>query len=428
MMLLLYRSLSVLAGPLIDLWVKRRVAEGREDTQRLPERYGHAGRRHPGTDLVWFHGASVGEALSVLPLIDTLLGQYPKLHVLLTTGTVTSARLMAERLPERAFHQYVPIDKLGAVRRFLEYWRPDLGIWVESEFWPNMIGEAKKSGMPMALINARMSDTSYRRWRWLPFAIRPILKSFDLCVAQSMPDAGRLASLGLPNVTFVGNLKASAPPLPADARDLHAMKQEIKGRTVWLAASTHPGEEELVIGVHKALQDEFPGLLTIIVPRHPQRGGEIASMIRLQGMGTAQRSLDQPIGANTEIFVGDTIGEMGLFYRLAQVVFIGGSLVEHGGQNPLEAARLDSAVLFGPHMWNFTEAVGDLLAAGGAEQVADAAALQQAVRTLLGSSDRAAQRALAALRTSDDANSVVEQVLAKLQPLLPEMAERHESA
>jgi 3-deoxy-D-manno-octulosonic-acid transferase len=427
-MLGLYRAISVLAGPLIDLWLQRRAAQGKEDPERKGERLGYSNILRPRTDLVWIHGASVGEAVSVLPLIEAMLREHPDLHVLLTTGTVTSARMMAERLPERAIHQYAPVDKPAAVRRFLGHWRPDLGIWVESEFWPNMIHEAKKSGMPMALVNARMSEKSYRRWRRLPQAIRPILNAFDLCVAQSMPDAGRLASLGLPNVTFVGNLKSSAPPLPADARDLHQLRQAIRRRTVWVAASTHPGEEEIIATVHRDLKAEFPNLLTVVVPRHPHRGADVAEIFERRGINCSRRSLDQPVTAEVGALVGDTIGEMGLFYRLGDVVFVGGSLIEHGGQNPLEAARLDSVLLFGPNMWNFADAVGELLAAGAAEEVADGEALCRSVRALLRSDERRAQRIAAARRTADEGNSVVDQVLEKLEEIMPPRAESNESA
>jgi 3-deoxy-D-manno-octulosonic-acid transferase len=357
--------------------------------------------------------------LSVLPLVERLLHQDTGLHILLTSGTVTSARIMSDRLPARAIHQYVPVDIPSCVAGFLDHWRPDLALWVESELWPNLIHQTRARGVPMALINARMSESSFQRWRRLPLLIRPLLQAFEFCIAQSAPDGGRLATLGAQFVSFHGNLKAASPPLAADPRDLHVLKMAIGQRPVWLAASTHPGEEAMVAGVHRRLASRFPGLLTILVPRHAVRGDEIAGALQAQGLNVARRALDQPIGGGTDIYLGDSMGEMGLYYRLAPIVFIGGSLVEHGGQNPLEAARLNSALLFGPHMFNFTEQATAMIRAGGAAQVADGDALADQVALLLADRDEAARRAAAAELAADDGQDVISAVLAQLAPLLP---------
>ncbi|MBT7756776.1 MAG: 3-deoxy-D-manno-octulosonic acid transferase, partial [Rhodospirillaceae bacterium] len=403
----LYRSATTLLAPLAIWYLRRRLRQGKEDPARFNERLGDPGRARPDGRLVWLHGASVGEAISALPLIERLLRQDQELHILLTSGTVTSARIMADRLPDRAIHQYLPIDLAAAVHRFLEHWRPDLAVWVESELWPNLIHLTAARGIPMALINARMSESSYRRWRRLPFLIKPLLQTFQVCMAQSAPDAGRLATLGAHSVTFEGNIKAASPPLPYDPRDLHELKQAINQRPLWLAASTHPGEEEIIAGVHKKLAAQFPGLLTILVPRHAVRGEQIAADLGNQGLTVARRSQKQPISPQTNIYLGDSMGEMGLYYRLGRIVFIGGSLVAHGGQNPLEAARLDSALLFGAHMFNFTEQAAALMEAGGAHQVGDANALTNQVALLLADGKEARRRAAAAAATADDGQDVV---------------------
>jgi len=418
----LYRGLTTALGPAIDIYLRRRLRHGKEDRSRFTERLGRADRPRPSGGLIWLHAASVGETISVLPLVERLLDERTDLHLLLTTGTVTSAAIAAERLPPRACHQYVPVDRPDAVERFLDHWRPDLGIWVESELWPNLISESHRRGMPLALINARMSARSYRKWRLLPFAIRPLLAAFQLCLAQSSVDATRLRNLGMDSVDFVGNLKAAAPPLDVDPTALAPLRAATGKRSCWLAACTHPGEETIVAAVHGALQARLPGLLTVLVPRHAERGAAVAEDLRATGLTVARRSRDELPSMQTQVYLGDSMGEMGLYYRLAPVVFIGGSLVPHGGQNPLEAARLDSALLFGPHMSNFGDAVDALFAADAAHQVRDAADLTEGVAGLLTNPKLLTRRATAAARVAGDSADVVGRVLQRLQPLLPRAA------
>jgi 3-deoxy-D-manno-octulosonic-acid transferase len=355
----------------------------------------------------------------VLPLIERLLQQDENLHVLLTSGTVTSARIMADRLPARAVHQYVPVDQPASVGRFLDHWQPDLALWVESELWPNLIHQTRERGVAMALINARMSESSFRRWRRLPFLARPLLQSFQFCMAQSAPDAGRLATLGAHNVSFLGNLKAASPPLSADPRELHAVKVMFGRRPRWLAASTHPGEEVMIAKVHRQLVMRFPNLLTIIVPRHANRGDDIAVDLANMGLSTARRSLGQAVGDDTAIYLGDSMGEMGLYYRLANIVLMGGSLVEHGGQNPLEAARLDAALLFGRHMFNFTDQATAMINSGGAREIANQDDLVDQVALLLSDGVEVDRRAKAAATAADDGDDVLAAILQQLAPLLP---------
>ncbi len=419
--LALYRLATRLGGPLFEVALQRRARRAKEDPARLPERLGRPSLPRPEGPLLWLHGASVGEALAVLPLLEALLAARASLQILVTTGTVTSARLMAERLPARARHQFAPVDRPAAWRRFLEHWRPGLLLLVESELWPNLILESRRQGVAMALINGRMSARSAGRWRRLPGAAAELLGGFELCLAQSAPDGERLQALGAGPVRAIGNLKAAAPPLPAPAAALAELGGRLGGRAVWLAASTHPSEDALLLEAHRRLARRLPGLLTIVVPRHPERGAALAAWLQSQGVAVARRALGQVPGADCALYLADTLGELGLFYRLASVALVGKSLLAPGGgQNPLEAARLGCPVLFGPHMANFAEAAARLVAAGGARQVGDAAELATAVAALL--EEPAARAAMAGRARAAAADSdVLGATLDALAPLL----ERH---
>lgn len=422
-MLALYRAASKAASPLIDYVINRRAAAGKEDKARLRERFGRAGLPRPLGALVWVHAASVGESLSVLPLIGRLLADDPELNVLVTTGTVTSAAMMAERLPERAFHQFAPVDRMDCVARFLAHWRPDLALWVESEFWPNMLTEAKRIGIKLVLVNGRVSPRAFSRWRLLPMMIRPLLNCFDLCLAQSEAEAERLRALGAARVAAPGNLKFAAEPLPFDAGELGRLRTLIGNRPRWLAASTHEGEEEIIGRIHKNLAHARRDLLTIIVPRHPARGRAVAHKLRILGVEVALRSDgESPIAASC-VYVADSMGELGLFYRLCPVSFIGGSLIPHGGHNPIEPAQLASAILHGPHMQNFRDISAELASAGGAVSVADEESLEAAVGGLLGDEGAVARLAHAARQVAETQSSVLDKVMAELAPFLPKTRE-----
>lgn len=378
-----YRLGTYALRPLAPLILARRRARGKEDTGRLAERYGQASTPRPDGPLVWFHAASVGESLSVLNLIDRLIATRPGLHVLITTGTVTSAALMAKRLPDGAVHQYVPLDHPAYCTAFLAHWRPDLAIWVESEFWPNLMTETDRRQVPMLLLNARLSPGSFEGWQRAPRVFADLVGRFDLCLAQDGTTAARLGALGASRVDVPGNLKLDAPPLPVDEADLDVLKTQIGDRPTWLAASTHDGEEGAAGDAHKAMAAGIPGLLTLIAPRHPGRGPRIAEALRARGLTVAERSKGDRIDPGTDVYLADTMGELGCMFRLAPVAFVGGSLVPHGGHNPVEPARLGCAVLFGPHMFNFAEPAAALLAAGGAVEVATAEALAHEAARLL---------------------------------------------
>jgi 3-deoxy-D-manno-octulosonic-acid transferase len=426
----LYRALTVALGPLVRLYLWRRLARGKEEGPRFAERRGKAAQARPAGPLVWVHAASIGEAVSMLALIDALVVARPALSVLVTTGTVTSARLLAGRLPaRRAFHQYVPVDRPAYVRRFLDHWRPDLALWVESELWPNLITETAAREVPLLLVNARMSETSFARWRRWPGLIAPVVGAFDLCLAQDAVQAERLRQLGARRALSVGNLKSAAGPLPASTAELAKLAAEAAGRPLWLAASTHEGEEDAVARAHEALQRQRRDALAMIVPRHPARANAVAAMLEARGLRVARRSLAEPIEPATDVYLGDTLGELGLFYRLAPIAFIGGSLVPRGGHNPLEAALLDCALLHGPDMSNCAAIARELDGAGAAQAVRDDRELAVAVARLMGDPAERARRAAAGLEVAADNRAVLDAVMERIAPwldrLTPNAASRY---
>jgi 3-deoxy-D-manno-octulosonic-acid transferase len=417
-MLGLYRALTIIGLPLIVFHLKRRAAQGLEDPARWNERRGQSDKLRPEGPLIWVHAASVGEAVSVLPLIARLRRDRPHLSVMLTTGTVTSAQLCADSLPDGAFHQYFPVDRPAWVRRFLDHWRPDAILWVESDFWPNALAEIRRRKIPTALVNARLSERSFQRWKKFPAAAKQILSSFQTCLAPDADQAKRLDVLNAGRIEITGNLKDAAVPLAADADELKWLKALIGDRPVWHAASTHPGEEAIARDVHIALKKDFPDLLTIVTPRHPNRGAEVAKLLSAGDLKVARRSLRHAIRAETDIYLADTMAEMGLLYRLSTIVFVGGSLTPHGGQNLREPAKLHSAVLHGPYVSNFTSVAAQLTAAGAARLVADGEALRMAVSALLSEPAAADAMAQAASQAVDQSESVLDAVAAALDPVL----------
>lgn len=364
-----YRAVMSLARPAMWLLLRRRAERGKEDRTRRSERYGIAGIPRPDGDLLWLHAASVGETNAVLPLIERLLAARANLTVLLTTGTVTSAGLAAKRLPARALHQYLPLDSAPYMRRFLDHWRPTVAVLTEQEIWPNLILEAHARGIRLALINARMSVRSLARWQGKPNVAKALFGRLDAVLAQNDQLARALASLGALNAAAVGNLKLDAPLLPIDEAAAAALSAALAGRQRFVAASTHAGEEALVASAHRLMRSEFPDLCTIIAPRHPHRGPQIAADLAAAGHAIALRSRGELPNAGSGIYIADTIGELGTLYSVARIAFIGGSLVDRGGQNPIEAVRLGASVLVGPHRSSFSDIYEPLLAAGGAIEV-----------------------------------------------------------
>ena len=369
-----YRMVTAAAGPALAPHVlARRLARGKENPERIAERRGEPGVPRPPGPLVWVHGASVGEFIAVLPLVERICAQ--GFTVLMTTGTVTSAELASRRLPVGAFHQFIPLDMPAFIARFLDHWRPDLALFVESDLWPNIILNASARKIPMVLVNGRISARSYDRWRRFPRTIATLLRRFDLCLVRSRDDEERFGALGASRIRIIGNLKFDVPALPVDAGKLASLTEATGGRTVVVAASTHPGEESVVADVHRRLKRAHSDLLTIIAPRHPQRGAEVAEIVAAAGLQLALRSRGDLPDDGTDIYVFDTLGELGLIYEVAPIVYMGGSLVPHGGQNPIEAIKFGAAILHGPHVSNFADTYEDLDRDGGAVAVNDAGEL-----------------------------------------------------
>jgi 3-deoxy-D-manno-octulosonic-acid transferase len=400
MTLRVYQKLSSAALPLAPALIKRRLRLGKEDPARIGERRGVSQDTRPHGPLVWIHGASVGEVLAV------------------TSGTVTSATIVAKRFPADIIHQYVPYDSPRYVARFLDHWRPSLALFIESDLWPNLILSSAARRLPMVLINGRMSHRSFPRWRRIAGTISALLGRFEVCLAQSRVDAERFAALGSRNVVTTGNLKLDVPAPPADPAKLERLMAVTRGRPIIVAASTHPGEEDILLEAHRKLAGSFPSLLSVIVPRHPNRGEAIAQAMVSSGRQVALRSHDELPTAATEIYVADTMGELGVFYRLAPIVFMGGSLVRHGGQNPIEAIKLGASIVHGPHVFNFTDVYEALDRAGGARLADRPETLAKQLGRLL-ADPAARESALAASgRVVGELGGALDRTMIALEPYL----------
>jgi len=420
MALVAYRLLTLALEPFAPLLLNRRAARGKEDPQRLRERLGYATAVRPDRPVVWLHGASVGESLSLLPLIEALARERPDLTLLVTSGTVTSAAVLARRLPPGAIHQYVAIDCPGAARRFLAHWRPGLAVFVESELWPNLLLDAKASGCRLALLGARLSQDSAKGWARGPAAARALFGAFDLILAQDAVSRARLQALGAVVADDL-DLKQAAAPLPHDEAALADLKTQVGDRPVLVAASTHPGEDERIVDAFKTLPQPRP--LLVIAPRHPARAGALADDLRAQGLSLARRSTGERLLADTEVYLADTLGELGLFFRLAQVVVMGGSLTGGiGGHNPLEPARLGLPVITGPDVANFRGTYDALLAFHAAVMTPHQGALAVALADLTGDPVRAREMGLRAKAYAERSADIVKAALMALDPLLPRPA------
>lgn len=419
--LALYRLGTRLLEPLAPRLLDQRARRGREDRERVDERLGIAGIARPQGALVWLHGASVGETLSLLPLVERMRRSRPELTVLVTSGTTTSAELLARRLPPEVIHQYIPVDGPVAVAAFLEHWQPCLGVFVESELWPNLVLAARARGTPLALVSARITERTQGGWKKVPAMARQVLGAFDLVLAQDDASADRLLDLGA-RVNGQVNLKLSGDPLPHDPAAFSRLSSAIGDRPVIVAASTHEGED---VPIARSIATLATQGLLILVPRHPERGPAISAALRAAGYRPGLRSRGDDPAEAQDVYVADTLGELGLFMRLADVVIMGGSfgpalgLPPVGGHNPLEPARLGKPSITGPDASNWQSVAALLREARGLQMVAAVSDLPGAIEPLL--VDPSASRAMGdrARRAAVDAGAGLDRLWEALALLLP---------
>lgn len=421
-MLLFYKIITYLSSPFLVLLLRSRLSKGKEDGLRLYERQGQASLARPNGFLIWLHAASVGEAQSALILIEKLSAQNSSLHFLVTSGTKTSAALMAQRLPDNAVHQYYPLDHPSWIQKFLTHWNPDLVLWMESELWPNMLLALKKNKTPAFLINARLSQKSFSRWSYFRSSAFKILSSFTSILAQTKTDKDRFEKLGVDNVHVTDNLKYCAAPLPFDLGELNKLKTAMGHRPVWLFASTHDGEETLVARIHTSLKEIYPNLLTIIVPRHPERRDEISNQLNVMGLNVILRGDVKNLpNKTTDIYVADTLGELGLFYSLTDIAVIGRSFSHDGGggHNPIEAAQLDCAVITGPNIQYQTQLFDDMFKMNAAKQVQTEEELQGMLKLYLSDKNAKNEAIQNAALFAKSKDNIIVDVLDHITPYLP---------
>ena len=411
-----YRWAGASIYPVVGGYVAWRASKGKEEHGRRRERYGKAGQLRPDGPVVWMHAASVGETIAVAPLIERIVGF--GINVVLTTGTVTSAQVARERLGDTIIHQYVPLDLKPAVSRFLDHWRPDLAIIAESEIWPMTILELGARRVPQVLVNGRLSDRSFAGWSKRSYLAEALFENLAHVVAQSDLDAERFLALGARPVTVSGNLKGDTVPPPVNMAEFDRLRAQIGGRKVWAAISTHDGEEAAAAEAHKLLRARNHGLLTIIVPRHPERADAIEAQCAALGLKVARRSRGDAIAPDADIFLGDTIGEMGLYLRLTEIAFVGRSLTGTGGQNPLEPAMLGTAVLAGRNVQNFREAYQKLAARGSARFVRDKEVLAGAVNFLLNNDAERHKMINAGTQAVEEMRGALSKTLQALEPYI----------
>ncbi len=387
--------------------------------RRWPERFGFVPAIQPA-GCIWVHAVSVGETRAAVPLVRALMQQYPGRRILITTMTPTGSRQVRQLLGNEVEHCYVPYDLPTAVRRFLVRTRPQLALIMETELWPNLFRACQARGIPLVLANVRMSEKSAHGYRRFAAITRATLAAVSRLGAQSEPDAGRMRELGAPQVVVTGSVKFEITVPDGLETQARALRAGIGQRPVWVAGSTRDGEESLVLAAFARLRERFPDLLLILVPRHPERFEAVTRLCRQQGYVVQRRSeAGSRMAPDTAIFVGDTMGELLLFYSAADVAFVGGSLLPLGGQNPLEACVVGTPVVFGPHMFNFSEISRLLLERGAGRQVPDSAALARVVGDYLADSALRERAGAAGRQLVADNRGALDRTLALVQSVLP---------
>lgn len=425
--LTVYRGLTGLMAPLLPALLNHRAKQGKEDRARRNERLGQPTADRPAGPLVWLHGASVGESLVLATLIDGLSERHPELQFVITTGTLTSADLLSRRLSSNARHQFVPVDTVKAARGFLDHWQPDLAVFAESELWPNLITETALRGVPMALVNARMNDKSLKGWRGRPDSARWLLACFDWIGAADTRTQAGLEDLTGRVIDLAGNLKLEARPVQPDPHELARVKVNVTGRPVWLAASTHDGEDPTVLNAHDHLLKQNPHALLVLAPRHPDRGDALETLIKSRGYACARRSRMELPGSDHQVWLADTLGEMPLWFSVAPAALIGGSLARNiGGHNPIEASQAGAAVITGEHVASFQDLYDCYRNERAAVFVQDAHSISEAVACVWAGEGPSLKAAHAAIRAAS--GGALETTLDALTTLLSPALEPQETA
>ncbi|MEM6812008.1 MAG: 3-deoxy-D-manno-octulosonic acid transferase [Pseudomonadota bacterium] len=418
-MLIIYKYLAIILTPILKFHLYYRGNWGKEDKARLNERYGITETKKPNGELIHIHAASIGESQSALILIKML--QQEGRNFLITSGTVTSAEILKQRLPENAFHQYIPLDHPKWVKSFISHWKPNLIIFLESEIWPNLLQEINKQNIPAILLNARLSDESFERWSKFKKTAKKLLKIFSLIIAQSNKDKLRFELLG-GNAAYSNNIKLNAEPLSFDSKELSKLQNAVGNRPLWVYASTHEGEEELAASLHRRLKKYIPNILTIIVPRHPHRGKELETKIKSLGTNVTRRGENKSLpNEGTDIYLCDTLGELGVFYSLSSIAMIGRSFSKDGGggHNPVEAAQFDTMILTGPKIQFQRNLFDPMFNIGAAVQVQNEEELFQELKNLFEDKDYLEKRVSNAKEFIKTIDSNIEFIIEKIKPYLP---------
>lgn len=424
-MLELYKYITSKSEKILLWLLNWRENKGKEDIARINERKGICTKPRPDGKLLWVHAASVGEAQSTLILIEKILKQTKDLNIIVTSGTVTSAKLMEDRLPQGAFHQYAPLDHPKWIKKFIEHWKPNAVFLIESELWPNMLAEIKQQKIPAALINARLSNKSFNGWSLFKNSTKEILSSFNIILSQTDNDTIRFKKLGARNTITTGNIKYSASPLPVNNNDLNEISNAIGNRPVWVYASTHLGEESLACRIHQRLKNKIPDILTIIVPRHPERRDEIKNIC--EGFSNLKNTMRGEIKslprADTDIYIADSLGELGLFYSVSQVAMIGRSFSVDGGggHNPLEAAQLKCAVITGPNIQFQQDIFNNMINAKVAKQVKTKEELSNILTSLFENQEQLKQLQNNAFEYAQSKMNIIDNVIEELAPIIKEL-------
>lgn len=431
MTLTLYKGLMSISGPALSLLLHKRRKKKKEHPTRYIEKKGWATIPRPDGNLIWIHGASVGETMSVLSLINHLLKQSKDIHILVTSGTVTSSEMMRKHLPERAVHQFLPLDHPSWIENFLDHWKPDATLWLESELWPNFLAQIKRRNTPLILLNGRMSPKSFRGWARFPRTAEKLLSYFDKILVQRDDDKRSFSYLSgkkqAKNITVTGSIKYAASPLSFSKNELTALKKQTAGRKIVLFSSTHEGEEEICLNVHQDLKKTYPDLLTILVPRHPNRADKIETLIKQHHLKVARRSHNENLLKTTDIYLADTMGELGLFYSLSDICVIGGSFVPVGGHNPIEAAQLNSAILYGPHVFNFSQTCADLETEKAALRCQDVNILIKNLKSLLSHPAKVKKLSENALKCIEKKSKIIDKILSEIDPFIKPILQNSKS-